>query len=254
MLSELFKEFCATNIRANTSPLSAEFKANLVASLTASPFSTVIQAWSVLDFQNYVHLATSGFDTYFGYKPGEITAEKILEIVHPEDQPAFAKLYSLCLMGLLNMPFPTTGIGHFCINYRMLKANGEYLAISETNNILACDPHNHFPLINLAQITLLPRGREFGRVSYHFQIKDEQGSVEIMRGFLSQYDNNVNVFTESELKIVRLMKLGLTSQQIADRIFLSKHTVDKYRKNMLEKTGCKNSPQLITYMDGLNIL
>jgi DNA-binding CsgD family transcriptional regulator len=50
------------------------------------------------------------------------------------------------------------------------------------------------------------------------------------------------------------MKQGLTSQQIAEAIFLSKHTIDKYRKNLLEKTACVNSPQLLAYLENLNVL
>jgi DNA-binding CsgD family transcriptional regulator len=253
-LSQLFREYCNSKIRPFTTLLPQDAKDAIVQELRASPFVGVVQAWSVLDFQNYEHLAAEGFDTYFGYPNASVTSDKILEMVHPEDQEAFGKLYYLCLEGLLNMPIPTKGIGHFCISYRLRDHSGRYHKITETNNILACDADNHYPLINLAQITLSPEQKQTSKVAYYFKIKDELGSVDIMRAFLSHYDSKINLFTENELKIARLLKTGLTSQKIADTIFLSKHTIDKYRKNMLEKTQCLNTPQLLDYLGNLNLI
>ena len=253
-LITLFREYCHQKIRQHSSPLSSAEKEALITSLCTSPFRHVVQTWSVLDFYDYKHLYTEGFDTYFGWENKDVTTETILDMVHPQDQEAFAGLYYLCLEGLVNMPFPTAEIGHFCIFYRLRDAQGKYHPIMETNNIIASDPDSYVPLINLAQISKLGNHNPFHQVSYYFRIKDEQGSVAIMRNYLGQYKPAVNVFTENELKIAGLMKQGLTSEKIAATIFLSKHTVDKYRKNMLEKTQCLNAAQLIAYLSNLNLV
>lgn len=250
----LFREYCHQQIRQHAAPLPTATKETLIASLRASPFRHVVQAWSVLDFYDYKHLHTEGFDTYFGWKNKEVTVETILDRVHPQDQEAFARLYYLCLEGLVHMPFPTAEIGHFCIFYRLRDAQGKYHPIMETNNIIASDPDSYVPLVNLAQISKLGNHTPFHQVSYYFRIKDEQGSVAIMRNYLGRYKPAVNIFTEKEMKIAELMKQGLTSEKIAGIIFLSKHTVDKYRKNMLEKTQCQNTAQLISYLSNLNLI
>lgn len=253
-LAALFHDFTRTRIRPFVKPVDPEQKEQILQSLLQSPFRSVVQAWSVLDFYDYRHWWAEGFDTYFGYSNAFITADYILDLVHPEDQEAFGQLYYLCLQGLLSLPIPTAGIGHFCIRYRMRKKDGSYLPILETNNILACDAQNGFPLVNLAQISIL-EGSELGKpVQYYFNIKDEGGSIETMRGWLSQYDSNPHVFSENEIKMARLLKQGMTSNEIADKIFLSKHTIDKYRKNLLEKTQTRNTPQLVDYLSRLGLI
>jgi len=42
-----------------------------------------------------------------------------------------------------------------------------------------------------------------------------------------------------------MIKEGLESEQIAKKLFLSKHTVNKHRKNILEKTGKAHIAELI---------
>ncbi len=54
-----------------------------------------------------------------------------------------------------------------------------------------------------------------------------------------------NVLSDREYEIVKLIKSGLNSEQIAEKLFLSKHTVNTHRNNILEKTGKKQISDLI---------
>ncbi|MBO5350576.1 MAG: response regulator transcription factor [Alistipes sp.] len=53
--------------------------------------------------------------------------------------------------------------------------------------------------------------------------------------------------SEREKEILMAICRGLSNQEIADELFISKRTVDKHRANILEKTGCKNTAALVVY-------
>lgn len=53
--------------------------------------------------------------------------------------------------------------------------------------------------------------------------------------------------TRREKEVLALLVEGLTSSEIADKLFISPRTVDKHRTNLLKKLGQKNTAGLVRY-------
>jgi len=53
--------------------------------------------------------------------------------------------------------------------------------------------------------------------------------------------------SEREIEILQKICQGYSNQEIADQLNISKRTVDKHRSNLLEKTGSKNTANLVIY-------
>ena len=53
--------------------------------------------------------------------------------------------------------------------------------------------------------------------------------------------------SKRELEILYHICMGLSNQEIADKLFLSKRTVDKHRSNILSKTNTKNTASLVMF-------
>lgn len=55
------------------------------------------------------------------------------------------------------------------------------------------------------------------------------------------------VFTDREKEIIRLICQQLTAQEIADKVFLSKRTVEGHRTRILEKMNVKNTAGVVIF-------
>jgi DNA-binding NarL/FixJ family response regulator len=78
-------------------------------------------------------------------------------------------------------------------------------------------------------------------------------SQELMQNLLRSYKVNKEPkdfecdLSEREIEILLLISEGLSNQEIGDRLFISKRTVEKHRANIMEKTNCRNTAALVMY-------
>lgn len=54
--------------------------------------------------------------------------------------------------------------------------------------------------------------------------------------------------SEREMELIGYLAKGLSSEEIAEQMFLSKHTVDTHRRNILLKTGARNTVELLNLL------
>ena len=62
------------------------------------------------------------------------------------------------------------------------------------------------------------------------------------------------IVSERENEIIILIAEGLTNEQIAIQLFLSKHTVNTHRKNIMAKLGVKNTAGIVMYAVKTNLV
>jgi DNA-binding NarL/FixJ family response regulator len=55
------------------------------------------------------------------------------------------------------------------------------------------------------------------------------------------------ILSDREIQIVELICFGYSAGEIAEKLFLSKRTVEKHRANILDKTNCKNTAKLVAW-------
>ena len=57
--------------------------------------------------------------------------------------------------------------------------------------------------------------------------------------------------TDREIEIVNYLLEGKSSAEIAEKLFLSKHTVDTHRRNIIEKMRLKSTNELLSKISNL---
>ncbi len=80
------------------------------------------------------------------------------------------------------------------------------------------------------------------------EVTDSDCLVKFARDYIEpRISVHMSDLTRRELEIIGLIMQGNTSEEIAKRLFISFETVKCHRKHILEKTGAKNTAELISY-------
>lgn len=59
--------------------------------------------------------------------------------------------------------------------------------------------------------------------------------------------DEISEFSDREIEVLELLAMGLTSKEIADKIFLSTRTVEGHRQSLIDKSCSRNTAVLIHY-------
>lgn len=79
-----------------------------------------------------------------------------------------------------------------------------------------------------------------------FTEKDHKMIMNFLQNKKSNY-NEIPNFSKREIEIIQLICKEFTNQEIADKLFISKRTVETHRQRILEKIGAKNTVGLVVY-------
>jgi len=82
-----------------------------------------------------------------------------------------------------------------------------------------------------------------GHEHYILNVKDPSNIIKTYIKFNDQ--ENKKPVSPSEIRVLSLLAEGLKTKEIATKLFLSEHTVNVHRKNLLLKLDCSSSSQLI---------
>jgi len=84
-------------------------------------------------------------------------------------------------------------------------------------------------------------------------ISDSHESIiNIVKKLLAEENQNglslsQDILTEREIDVLKLLATGATNKEIANKLFISTHTVISHRKNISQKTGIKSISGLTIY-------
>ncbi len=85
-------------------------------------------------------------------------------------------------------------------------------------------------------------------INISMEVKDFQTAIFLIKKkTASHFQINNSKLSIREIEILGLIMQGLTNHEIAGKLFISYETVRSHRKNILEKTGAKNTAALIHY-------
>jgi DNA-binding CsgD family transcriptional regulator len=183
-----------------------------------------------------------GYDTAHFLSGGHGFHERIK---HPDDTLNTWKLVYNIWNALIAIPSLSRPNYKFSYDYRILRPDGRVVRILEQNAVLQQDDNGNITHL-LGVCNDITHWKKSGR-----QLASLTSTVD-QKHYLFHSENTSaiklqSVLSKRELQIVKLMSEGCSSKHIADKLFISFHTVNTHRQKMIEKTNTRNSGGLIQF-------
>ena len=175
-----------------------------------------------------------------GIEPEEVTPYHFMESAHPDDIQRLNRGRSKIISLAQSLFIAEKGYKLMSVNYRFRNPSGGY------SNILV-QGYLFFTLVPYKTVFFFKLHTNidwYKKIAncIHYYIGNE---LSYFRYPDEELLNKGQVFTRREFEIIRLIEAGLSSEQIAEKLFLSLFTINTHRANILEKTGKAHISDLI---------
>ena len=210
---------------------------------------------TVFDFAVQKHVFSSyNMQELFGYNLSsmkKIGNEYINSKTHPDDFIHLSK-NGIALLQFLYSTSTDQRLNFKLVNeYRILNANGNYIRVIEQQQVLEQDSRGNIWLA-LAVMDISPNQEELhGIKSQLFNYKT--GQLVPLPTFPDHIKEKPEL-TQRERQVLELIRDGYFSKEISEKLFISIHTVNTHRQNILEKLGVNNSMEAVKYASLLGLL
>ena len=167
-----------------------------------------------------------------------------LSLIHPEEIASWMQIIKdLMEFYMINYVVEDLKKLEFQYNYRLRVNQDRYLNILENQvNLIADDVGK--PIVGLGHFTVFGQGKTepMKAVARYLNENNEYETV-----FKKIYGSKMleQGISNREKDILQLLVVGLTSSEVAAKLFISEHTVKTHRKNMMAKCDVKNMTELI---------
>lgn len=136
--------------------------------------------------------------------------------------------------------------------YRMLNAHDEYIKVIEQHQVLELDKQGNLWLA-LSIIDISPNQQTQDEINSQL-INFKTG--EILPFALSNSSSEIPSIhlSQRENEILHLVKSGLLSKEISNKLNISLHTVNTHRQRILGKLGANNSMEAVSFASRLGLV
>ena len=203
---------------------------------------------------NYIFISKS-LESMLGYK-SEVYTERgldfILSIAHPDERGGLILILHKELDYLLHIHKDECLRYCSSYDYRLKKANNEYVRVLQRNQIceFAGQGMMMYMLSIITDVTHLK-----GNQNMMLHIKPSDNIRHTYVYDLSDHKLMETHFpSKRELQLLKLLGKGHSSKEIAAILSISVHTVETHRRNMLEKANVKDTSTLICYALAIGFL
>ena len=172
--------------------------------------------------------------------------QPVIEVIHPDDIDygllVRKKIYSI-LRSFSNEEKRNYKAIH---EMRIRNMRGEYIRIIEQEQVLELDKSgNIWLMLSVIDVDASHESEIIKSHLYNFKTGEQI--------FIDLSDTLDEPLTNRELEVLRFMKKGLLSKEIAEALKVSINTVNSHRQNILQKLKANNSIEAVNFAQRLGL-
>ena len=208
------------------------------------------QFFYVADIIQMKVLFTSNRSTQMiGIEPTEVSPYHFMECTHPDDIQRLNRGRAKIIKMAQDLFIAGEGDAIFSTNFKMRTPGGEYSNIL-IQSFIYCSPIPYRTVFYLKIHTNIDSFKKI-KLGYHYYIGND---LTLLRYPDDELLSIGHAFSDREFEIIKLIELGMSTEQIAEKLFLSPYTVNTHRGNILKKTGKAHIFELIYELQEKGIL
>ena len=214
---------------------------------------------SVFDMFQKTHVFYSpNFGNLLGYPLHDIEknggSEFLDTKIHPEDWLSLTK-NGISLLKLFFQFSSAEKKDYKLVNeYRIRNSEEKYVRVVEQHQVLELDVHGNLWL-SLSIVDISPN-QEINEGIKSQLLNFKTGKIiPFQEETAPAKKEELSIaLTQREKQVLQLVKEGLLSKEISDKLFISLHTVNTHRQRVLEKLGANNSMEAVVYASQLGLV
>ena len=215
----------------------------------ASLFAAGKSYYYLFNFENMrMERVQENVTKIIGMLPEEHTLEALLGRIHPDDIVSMQKKESVAIKFLLGK-LSLDQIPHYKVVYliRMLDGNNKYrIILHQATALVVSDDGKIQRVLGVhTDVTYLNIPVD-AKVSFISDKFPSYYADENVGEFIEIKGKSNESYTVREIEIIKLLAKGLTFKEIANQLFVSPHTVNTHKKNILRKANCRNTAELVS--------
>ena len=177
---------------------------------------------------------------YFGVACENMSPAVYFENTHPDDMKRHALGRSKVFQLVSEIFHSKSGDLILSTHFKTKISTGEYRDL--LYQLFMRYAEVPYPTVYAFQVNTDITDMIVGQKGYHYYVGND-------KSFFRYPDKELlmtgNVFSEREFDIIKGIAEGLESREIAEKLFLSVHTVNTHRRNILNKTGKRSTHELV---------
>lgn len=188
-------------------------------------------------FKDKSFALVKGLKESFGHSDEAFDIDSFYWNIHPEDVDKVISSDIKMLKWMSSARNASIKKTLLTAQFRFSDRAGNYRLVNRNSLILKMDDQGRASCIYHMFVDV-SESEQFGRVKYRFQHPGKKISSEKVA-----HQGNLDL-TRREKEILQLIVEGYSSKEISTKLYISRETVYRHRKNMIKKTNVKNTKNL----------